>query len=46
MTRLLNLGFRTYLAEIIMNMANLSEMCVMNALESYEKGIVEKNPNI
>ena len=26
-----------------MNMAKLSEMCVMNAIESYEKGIVEKN---
>lgn len=26
-----------------MNMAKLSEMCVMNAIESYEKGIVTKN---
>ena len=26
-----------------MNMANLSEMCVMNAIESYENGIVTKN---
>src|SRR5688572_18610966 len=26
-----------------MNMAKLSEMCVTNAIESYENGIVEKN---
>ena len=42
MTRLLNLGLQR-ITEIIMNMANLSEMCVMNAIESYENGIVTKN---
>jgi phosphate transport system protein len=30
------------LTKIIMNMADLSEMCVLNAIESYEKGIVNK----
>lgn len=42
MTRLLDLGLQR-ITEIIMNMANLSEMCVMNAIESYENGIVTKN---
>jgi len=31
-----------HLTNIIMNMAELSEMCVLNAIESYEKGIVRK----
>ena len=42
MTRLLDLGLQR-ITEIIMNMANLSEMCVMNAIESYENGIITKN---
>ena len=42
MTRLLDLGIER-LTEIIMNMAKLSEMCVSNAIESYENGIVAKN---
>ena len=42
MTRLLDLGLER-ITEIIMNMAKLSEMCVINAIESYENGIVEKN---
>ena len=42
MTRLLDLGLER-ITERIMNMAKLSEMCVTNAIESYENGIVEKN---
>lgn len=42
LTRLLDLGLE-HITEIIMNMAKLSEMCVSNAIESYENGIVEKN---
>jgi phosphate transport system protein len=42
LTRLLDLGLER-ITEIIMNMAKLSEMCVINAIESYENGIVEKN---
>ena len=30
------------ITELIMNMAKLSEMCVINAIESYENGIIEK----
>jgi phosphate transport system protein len=42
LTRLLDLGLKR-ITEIIMNMAELSEMCVNKAIESYENGIVEKN---
>jgi phosphate transport system protein len=42
LTRLLDLGLER-ITERIMNMAKLSEMCVTNAIESYENGIVEKN---
>ena len=42
LTRLLDLGLKR-ITEIIMNMAELSEMCVNNAIESYETGIIEKN---
>ena len=42
LTRLLDLGLER-ITEIIMNMAKLSEMCVINAIESYENGIIEKN---
>ena len=42
MTRLLDRGLER-LTEIIMDMAELSEMCVLNAIESYEKGIVKKS---
>ncbi|HEX6028653.1 MAG TPA: PhoU domain-containing protein [Nitrososphaeraceae archaeon] len=41
MTRLLDRGLKR-LTNIIMDMAKLSEMCVTNAIESYENGIVEK----
>lgn len=41
MTRLIDHGLER-LTEIIMNMAELSEMCVLNAIESYEKGFVKK----
>jgi phosphate transport system protein len=42
LTRLLDLGLKR-ITEIIMNMAELSEMCVNNAIESYETGIIKKN---
>ena len=41
MARLIDKGLDR-LTKIIMNMADLSEMCVLNAIESYEKGIVNK----
>ena len=41
MTRLLDRRLER-LTEIIMDMAELSEMCVFNAIESYEKNIVKK----
>ncbi|MGE0242690.1 MAG: phosphate uptake regulator PhoU [Nitrososphaeraceae archaeon] len=41
MARLIDKGLER-LTKIIMNMADLSEMCVLNAIESYEKGIVNK----
>ncbi len=41
MARLIDHGLER-LTELIMNMAELSEMCVLNAIESYEKGIVNK----
>jgi phosphate transport system protein len=41
LTRLIDNGLER-LTKIIMNMAELSEMCVLNSIESYEKGIVNK----
>lgn len=41
LARLIDHGLE-HLTELIMNMAELSEMCVLNAIESYEKGIVNK----
>jgi phosphate transport system protein len=41
LARLIDHGLER-LTELIMNMAELSEMCVLNAIESYEKGIVNK----
>ncbi|HET9806100.1 MAG TPA: PhoU domain-containing protein [Nitrososphaeraceae archaeon] len=41
MTRLIDSGLER-LTEIIMDMAELSEMCVLNAIELYEKGIAKK----
>jgi phosphate transport system protein len=41
LARLIDHGLER-LTQIIMEMAELSEMCVLNAIESYEKGIVKK----
>lgn len=41
MTRLIDHGLER-LTKTIMNMAELSEMCVLNAIELYEKGIAKK----
>ncbi|HEX7258551.1 MAG TPA: PhoU domain-containing protein [Nitrososphaeraceae archaeon] len=41
MARLIDQGLER-ITEIIMNMAELSKMCVLSAIESYEKGTVKK----
>ena len=41
MARLIDHDLECY-TEMIMNIAELSEMCLINAIESYEKGIVYK----
>ena len=41
LARLIDQGLER-ITEIIMNMAELSKMCVLSAIESYEKGTVKK----